>query len=87
MKHFDILVIGRVQGVNLRRRAKEKADELGLNGVAWNAPDGSVHVEVEADETDAEAFMTWCKGLSGEVEQVQVEAGDVKGMSGFEIRY
>lgn len=88
MKHLDINITGNVQGVFFRASAKEKADEFGLAGAAWNAPDGSVMIEVEGDEASLEDFVNWCKeGPSGaRVDRVIAEAEDVKGLEGFEIK-
>jgi acylphosphatase len=86
MKHVDLKIIGKVQGVFFRVRAKEKADDLGLTGAIWNASDGSVQAEIEGEESKIEEFIAWCKGGSYEVEQVESEEGSVKELEGFEIR-
>jgi acylphosphatase len=88
MKHYDISITGRVQGVFFRVRAKEKADGLGLAGAVWNAPDGSVRAEVEGNAPEIEEFIAWCKRGSGiaEVRRVEAEEGSVRGIKGFEIR-
>jgi acylphosphatase len=88
MKHLNIKITGRVQGVFFRVRAKEKADELGLAGAVWNAPDGSVRAEVEGDEPAINAFLAWCRegSPSTDIERVEAGEGGVRGMSGFVIR-
>jgi acylphosphatase len=61
MKHFSIHITGRVQGVFFRASAKEKADELGVQGIVRNNSDGSVAIEAEGPSESLETFVQWCK--------------------------
>lgn len=65
MIHYDLKISGKVQGVFFRQSAKEKANELGLNGFARNEPDGTVYIEIEGKENDIQNFIDWCKRGSG----------------------
>lgn len=59
-KHFNITVRGIVQGVFFRASAKERAVSLAISGLVRNAPDGSVHLEAEGEETALKQFIQWC---------------------------
>lgn len=60
MKHLNIKIFGRVQGVFFRANAKKKADELQITGFARNETDGSVYVEAEGEKENLEKFLEWC---------------------------
>ena len=59
-KGVVLQIFGRVQGVGFRYYTQKKAAELGITGFVKNLPDGSVHVEAEANEDDLETFVDWC---------------------------
>ena len=61
MKHLDIHVTGRVQGVFFRVSTQRKANELGVRGIVRNELDGSVYIEAEADEPTLTRFVDWCR--------------------------
>ena len=89
MKHYNISVFGKVQGVFYRASTKTKARELGLTGFVRNKSDGSVYIEAEGDEEDLHQLMEWCKAgpphaLVGEV---KMEKSEMVGFNKFEIRY
>jgi acylphosphatase len=89
MKHLDVKITGRVQGVFFRVLAKKKADELGLAGWVTNAPDGSVRAEIEGEDEAVNSFVAWCEqgSSAAAVERVEIKEGNVKGLRGFEIRF
>lgn len=88
MKHLNIRIHGRVQGVFFRQSAKETAKRLGVDGFARNEPDGTVYIEAEGDEEALERFRNWCEQGPefANVERVESESGEVKDYGGFEIR-
>ncbi len=88
MIHINIRVTGRVQGVNFRASAKEKALELGLCGFVRNETDGSVYLEAEGHEEKINELTKWCKqGPSlAHVTNVMVVRGELKEFIRFEIR-
>ena len=51
MKHLQIKVEGRVQGVFYRATAVNEADTLGLKGWVRNLPDGSVLISVDSESS------------------------------------
>ena len=61
VKHIDINIKGRVQGVFFRKSAQEKAKSLGVSGFARNMPDGSLYIEAEGEENRLNKFLTWCR--------------------------
>lgn len=87
VKHLNISISGRVQGVAFRFSAKQKAEELDISGFAKNNPDRSVYIEVEGEEKTLDEFIKWCRGgpLFAKVDDIKVEEGKVKNSEGFEI--
>lgn len=87
MKHLDIHVTGRVQGVFFRASSQRKAYEYGVTGIVRNEPDGSVFIEAEGDELALTRFTDWCRvGPSrAEVERVDVTESEPKNYDGFVI--
>ena len=87
MKHLDIHVQGRVQGVFFRASTERAARELGITGTVRNEADGSVRIEAEGEEAKLDAFVAWCrKGPSrARVERVSAVPGQVRGYEGFEV--
>lgn len=89
MKHYNLKITGRVQGVWYRGSAREKARELGVKGYAKNMPDGSVYIEAEGNEYKLGAFINWCrKGPQmAVVDDVQIENGEMKNYKVFDIKH
>ena len=89
MKHINIRIFGSVQGVSFRYYAREEARKLGLTGFVKNERDGSVHIEAEGEEEKLNELVDWCKRgpRSAEVEKVEVNEGDLKDFTHFNIVY
>lgn len=87
MKHLDISISGRVQGVFFRATSKAVADQLGVKGTARNCPDGSVAIEAEGDEFSLDLFLEFCNKGSDRsvVEKVVVTEGEMKNYRNFEV--
>jgi len=87
IKHLDITVQGRVQGVGYRYTTKAVADQLGVKGTVKNQKDGSVTIEAEADDFALGLFLDWCKeGPDGaRVTILESHAGELKNYRNFEI--
>ncbi len=60
MKHLNIRVSGKVQGVFFRASAKERADLFGLKGFVRNEPNDDVYIEAEGEEEQLRLFLDWC---------------------------
>ena len=65
-----------------------KAEELGICGWVANRPDGSVHVEAEAEEANLAQFREWLKHgpPAARVATVDVVEVPAENFQGFEIR-
>ncbi|MDQ3191176.1 MAG: acylphosphatase [Bacteroidota bacterium] len=87
VKHYDIVVSGKVQGVFFRASTKEKAQELGIAGNVKNKPEGSVYIEAEGEEAVLGEFIVWCKKGPEEarVEDVKIMEGNIKDYEIFEV--
>ncbi len=89
MKHINVTVSGRVQGVYFRASTKKEADALGIKGFVQNQPDGSVYLEAEANENTLELFLTWLKigPATARVDNLKIEDSDCKYFEGFIISH
>ena len=87
MKHLNITVNGKVQGVFFRMSTKAVADQLSVKGFCKNQPDGSVYIEAEGDDFSLENFLEWCNEgpLQVAVQNVEVVEGEVKNYRNFEV--
>lgn len=83
MKHYNITVKGKVQGVFFRQGTKAVADQLGVKGWVRNEQDGSVYIEVEGDEWLLENFLEWCAEGPDRAEVISVEKVEAE-LLGFE---
>lgn len=87
IKHIDIRITGKVQGVSFRAVTKVVADQMGVRGMIRNEADGSVFIEAEGDDTLLEVFVDWCnEGTDrAKIENVAVTPGALKNYQNFEI--
>jgi acylphosphatase len=88
MKHYNIRVLGHVQGVGFRYAARRAAELYRVNGFVRNEYDGSVYIEAEGETPNLELYLDWCrKGPGyGHVEKVFNTESTVQGFQKFEIR-
>lgn len=87
IKHINIKIYGKVQGIFYRITAKEEAAKLNITGFARNEPDGSVYIEAEGEEEKLDQFINWChKGSPlAKVAKVETTESSLKNFSGFEV--
>ena len=87
VKHLNITVQGKVQGVFFRNGTKAVADQLGIRGSVRNTESGDVYIEAEAEPMLMDMFMEWChKGPdAARVTEVKIEEGEVKNYRNFEV--
>ena len=87
MKHWNIRIFGKVQGVFVRETAKREAEILGIKGFVRNEPDGSVYIEAEGEELDLKQFVGWCRRGTpySAVERVSSEVGPPQNFTHFSI--
>lgn len=60
IKHVDITITGKVQGVGFRFSALDTALELGLFGTVKNQEKNQVYIEVEGEVDQLKQFLRWC---------------------------
>lgn len=89
MKHLNIKIFGKVQGVGFRFNTKKRANDLDLNGFVSNESDGSVYIEVEGDEESLEKFTEWCNQgpTFAKVKRIEKEEGEIKDFKEFKVAY
>lgn len=87
IKHLNITVKGKVQGVFFRKSTKAVADQLGVRGFVLNEPNGDVYIEAEADDTFLDMFLEWCNEgpQDAEVNAVESHEGELKNYRNFEV--
>ena len=87
MKHLDITVKGKVQGVFYRASTKAVADQLGVRGTIKNNPNGDVFIEAEGEPALLDMFLDWCKEgpENAEVTDVESNEGELKNYRNFEV--
>ncbi|MFC2113164.1 acylphosphatase [Bacteroidota bacterium] len=87
MKHLNIRVKGRVQGVGFRYSALQAARSYGINGFVRNEPDGSVYMEAEAEQVNLDLFVDWCRGGPGHgrIDNVIQVESSLRGFKEFRI--
>jgi acylphosphatase len=87
MKHLDITVKGKVQGVSYRAATKAVADQLGVRGTIRNEANGDVVIEAEAEPTMLEMFLDWVNEgpQDAEVTAVESNEGELKNYRNFEV--
>jgi acylphosphatase len=61
LKHFNIKVTGKVQGVGFRYATRDMALAFGVKGFVQNLSDGNVYIEAEAEEEVLNDLILWCK--------------------------
>jgi acylphosphatase len=86
LKHLDIFVYGKVQGVSFRAETKKVADNLEIKGYAKN--EGRfVYIEAEGEETDLENFLEWCHSgpESAKVEKIDFKESRLKAFRSFSV--
>jgi acylphosphatase len=88
LRHINIVITGKVQGVYYRASALTKAREIGVNGFVQNCKDGSVYLEAEGTDEQLTALTLWCKSgpPSARVLGCEIEPGEVKHYSEFTIK-
>lgn len=86
-----VVISGRVQGVWFRVNAKDKAEQLGLNGWVRNTSDGSVEAVFEGEQGQINEMLEWCHQgpPMAHVENVKVEKQQISDneFNRFSIKY
>ena len=87
VKHLNIIIFGRVQGVFFRHFSKKEAQKLNIKGLVKNLPDSSLYIEAEGEEKNLDKFVKWCqKGPKfSKVQQIKTTGCPNKNFNKFEI--
>jgi acylphosphatase len=87
IKHLDIIVKGKVQGVFFRASTKAVADQLGVKGFVKNESNGDVSIAAEGDTMSLDMFLDWCKEGPEDavVTSVDSHEGELKNYRNFEV--
>ena len=84
-----VYISGDVQGVFFRDSARQKAEELDLNGWVKNMPDGRVEALFEGPANAVQEMLDWCEEGPSQatVEDVDAEHESAEeDLEGFEVR-
>lgn len=85
-----VIVSGRVQGVNFRAYARDRAREAGVEGWVRNLSDGRVEAVFEGTRSAVQRLISWCYSgpSNAEVERVEVAWETPTGTEGaFSIQW
>lgn len=87
VKHLNIRIFGRVQGVLFRASTQREAQKFGINGFIRNETDGSVYVEAQGEDADLEKFVKWCQHgpVMAKVVRIETEETPLKQFSEFKV--
>lgn len=61
MTRVRLVINGRVQGVNFRSHARERAERAGVTGWIRNRDDGAVEIVAEGEDGAVASFARWCE--------------------------
>lgn len=90
MKHVELKIHGRVQGVFYRDSARRCANKFGITGFAENESDGAVRIVAEGEEESLKKFIRWCYNgpILAKVTAVDIEWKEARGeFKIFNIEY
>ena len=89
VKHLNIEISGRVQGVGFRAYTRSLALELGVKGFVKNLQSGNVYAEAEAEEYVLDNFIKQLEkgNLWARVNEIKTIEGPVSHFHSFDISY
>ncbi len=88
IRHLNIKITGRVQGIGFRYTSLHAALQFGVKGLVRNIPDGSVYIEAEGTDLQLENFISWCRQgpPRSKIQHVSSIEGALRFFTEFEIR-
>jgi acylphosphatase len=88
IRHYNIKIRGKVQGVSYRYNAQAAAHKFDLTGFVKNMHDDSVYIEVEGREENIDKFIEWCYTgpRLAKVTEVVPEEDKIIGFQTFEVK-
>ncbi len=90
LRQIECIISGRVQGVLYRDFARRKARGLGLVGVVFNLPDGTVRVVAQGRESELKEYIEALKrgSVFSRVDSVEVKWSSAeRSFADFSIRH
>lgn len=90
IKHVDITITGKVQGVGFRYSALDEALELGLKGFVKNQNRNQIYIEVEGEVDILKQYLRWChEGPKGsKIDKVDyASTEELKNFEEFKIEF
>jgi len=88
IKHYEIIVYGRVQGVGFRYAALNRARSLNLKGWVENLHNGSVRTAIQGNDNSCREYIQWCRNGSGYswVERLEISEKEPELFTSFVVR-
>ncbi|MCK4664942.1 MAG: acylphosphatase [Bacteroidales bacterium] len=88
IKHINITVSGRVQGVAFRYSTLNTAKYYDIKGFVKNKVNGSVYIEAEGNKEKLDLFVEWCKKGPdmARVDDILITESGIINFKLFEIR-
>ncbi len=89
MQRYDIVFLGRVQGVFFRATTRDLAKQFAVTGWVANEPDGSVRCVAEGAPGQLDRFLAAISDAKGaNIDNTRLVKKDATGeFDGFSIRY
>lgn len=87
VKHLNITITGKVQGVFFRHFSGREARKLDIKGLVKNLPDRSLYIEAEGEKENLDKFTKWCKKgpRFAKIEQIKTSESPIKNYNKFSI--
>jgi acylphosphatase len=87
MKHLNITIYGRVQGVGFRFSSRNAANLYGIKGFVKNLSNGNVYIEAEGNDNALNFFINWCYSGStyARIENIEIAEDKLKDFKFFDI--
>jgi acylphosphatase len=88
VKTYEIIVLGKVQGVGFRSCVRRIAGRLSITGEVMNLPDGTVRILASSDQIILEKFISMLYSCSRAViRDIRIGEHAFVRYSGFEISH
>lgn len=88
LRHKNIKIFGKVQGVFYRDFVKNQASGLGVTGFVRNEPDGTVYIEAEEEEDALQKFISIIRKAGPPeaiVTNMEIEDAPLKNFDSFRV--